>query len=136
MDTMHSELDTAFDRRVIRRLMSLCVANDFDAIDADKFREAVISRMSVSPQTAHDILQAFNDMSNTVQFNILQEVGRKKDNKVEPLINVVDDQPLLMHYLPELEIKKQLKYCKNPVRVKASSKQLNHIKYKKGKRRR
>lgn len=136
MDTMHSELDTEFDRRVITRLFALCIANDFDAIDADKFREAVISRMSVSPQTAHDILQAFNGMSNTVQFNILQEAGRKKDNKVEPLINVVDDQPLLMHYLPELDVKKQLKYCKNPVQVKGLNRELNHIKYQKGKRRR
>lgn len=90
----------------------------------DKTMESINNIAAISGSSVSKILEALEQLSNSLSESMKNLEGIFKD--IEEMVESPDDIP---------SIKKQIKYCKNPMEIKALNKRLNDAYKKKNKKR-
>ena len=83
MDTMHSELDTEFDRRVITRLLTLSIANYMDVI-MDQFLFYIDFHMK-NGEVLHGVMNANTNDSSEAMREVMKDVWKSGNSQVNYL---------------------------------------------------
>lgn len=135
-----------YDKKVIRTIISLSIMYGYNEISLDRFKEVMYSKLKNSELTTHEILEGFDRLTPEEKIDTIKECGVKEESsnlvndweslensktKMFKSVEILDNKDLIDR--PPRDIKRQLKYCKNPLERKALNKELSYANKSNGK---
>lgn len=132
---------------IIQGLFTLCYSQGKTIVDAGAFKRAVENRLTDDVTTTLELLEAFDAFDMDTKLEVVNECSKDIDT-CEPigseLILKASQsesfcEPMFIdanNIYTENELKKRIKYCKNPLEKKQLQKELDNLRFDNGKHKR
>lgn len=120
---------------IINKILSIAISRGNRDIDVDKFKSSMLCKMGESDASACDILKFFNLLSNNEQIEIIDSCCNNKPNtsinnyRLRDIHDVID----VYNKRTNSDIRKLIKYSKNPMEKKALQRELSNKHFMNGK---
>ena len=134
-----SDMDKS--KAIIQTLFTLCAGQGKTTINAEAFKRSVQSRLDKEAKTTLELLEGFDEFTIDVKLEIIEECADIIETPVRPtLSSIVDDFSNdgffeVSSIYSENDLKKKIKYCKNPLEKRRLQKELDALRFENGKHR-
>lgn len=138
---------SVFEEQILRKIFAQMYSLNVKDINTDTFVKLIKEYNGINTSetmTSFDILYSYNNIPENVQLEIVLRCTEPKPNLPTLLnihesgktnlfknVDIIDNEV----WLTETELRKRLKYSKNPMEKMQLQKELNSIKYANGKHR-
>lgn len=140
-------------KALIQKLFILCHSNGKTTIDPIGFKNAVEKRMENPAHTTLELLETFDSFDIETKLEVISECAEIKDsapigesilerslaNEERKLSMDMYCEPVMFHandFNTEEDLKKRIKYSKNPLEKKRLQRELDVLRFDNGKHRR